>query len=124
MQIIKRTDAPRFALQGVEFEGIAAPSRGSGDVCTWRITVEPGLRSPEPHTLDSAEVFMVIAGSIQLSPESDTVGPGDAAIVPAGMPIQLCNPGDIPAEVYVAIRAGFSAKAADGSPIGPLPWAE
>lgn len=123
MQVIRGADAPRFTVPGVEFTALAAPSRGSGDVCTWRITVEPELRSPEPHTLDSDEVFMVIAGTIQLQPDADTLGPGDAAVVPAGTPIQLCNAGASPAEAYVAIRAGFSAKAADGTLIGTPPWA-
>jgi mannose-6-phosphate isomerase-like protein (cupin superfamily) len=123
MQVTRGGDAPRFTLPGVEFTALAAPSRGSDDLCTWWITVGPGLRSPEPHTLDADEVFMVVAGAVQLLPEGETLGPGDAAAVPAGAPIQLCNPSVSPAEVYVAIRAGFSAKAANGTLIGTPPWA-
>lgn len=123
MHVIASTEAPRFELPGVQFTGLASPSRGSTDVCTWRITVEAGLRSPEPHTLDRDEIFMVVAGTIQLTPDAAALRAGDAAVVPAGAPIQLINPGDEPAEVYVVIRAGFSATMADGSVLESPPWA-
>jgi mannose-6-phosphate isomerase-like protein (cupin superfamily) len=121
--VITAAEAPRFELPGVEFAGLASPSRGSSEVCTWRISVAAGLRSPEPHTLDRDEIFMVTAGTIQLGPESPALTAGDAAVVPAGSPIQLVNPGTGPAEAYVVIRAGFSAATADGTPVGTPPWA-
>jgi mannose-6-phosphate isomerase-like protein (cupin superfamily) len=124
MFVIAGAEAPRFGLPGIEFTGLASPSRGSADVCTWRITVEAGLRSPEAHVLDRDEIFIVAAGTIQLTPDAPLLHAGDAAVVPAGAPIQLVNPGDEPAEVYVVIRAGFSATMADGSVIGTPPWAQ
>ncbi|MEV6596281.1 cupin domain-containing protein [Actinoplanes sp. NPDC051346] len=124
MHVIRAARAPRFEVPGVEFTALAAPSRGSTEICTWRITVEPGLRSPEAHTLDQDEIFMVVAGTIHLSPDGEPLGPGDVAVVPAGEPIQLGNPGDQPAEAYVAIRAGFVPRTADGTPIGTPPWAQ
>jgi len=123
MTVIRAAEAPQFALPGVAFAGLAAPSRGSSDLCTWRLTVEGAFESPEPHTLDRDEVFMVVAGAIKLTPTGDTIAAGDAAIAPAGSPIQLVNAGDTAAEVIVAIPAGFTAKAADGSVIGTPPWA-
>jgi hypothetical protein len=48
---------------------------------------------------------------------------GDAAIVPAGSPIQLTNASEGPAALHVAIQAGFSATMADGTPVGTPPWA-
>ncbi|RZU49382.1 cupin domain [Krasilnikovia cinnamomea] len=124
MHIIRTAQAPRFEVPGVAFTAMAAPSRGSADICTWLLTVEPGLKSPEPHTLDADEVFMVVSGTVQLGLDAEPLGPGDAAVVPAGEPIQVCNPGAQPAEVYVAIRAGFTARTADGTPIGTPPWAQ
>lgn len=123
MTVIRAAEAPRFTLPGIEFTGLAAPSRGSGDLCTWRLTVEGAFVSPEPHTLDRDEIFMVTAGAIKLTPTGDPIVAGDAAVVPAGSPIQLVNAGDTAAEVIVAIPAGFTAKAADGSVIGTPPWA-
>ncbi|OJF14162.1 cupin domain-containing protein [Couchioplanes caeruleus] len=124
MHVIRTAQAPRFEVPGVEFTALAAPSRGSAEICTWRITVAPGLRSPEAHTLDQDEIFMVVAGTIRLSPDTETLHPGDAAVVPAGEPIQLDNPGDAPAEAYVVVRAGFVPRGADGTPAGTPPWAQ
>jgi len=119
----RAAEAPRFRLPGLEFTGVGSPSRGSADLCTWRLTIEPGLSSPEHHTLDRDETFIVIRGAIRLSPDTDPLAAGDAAVVPAGTPIQVANDGDGEAEVVVAIPAGFTATAADGSAIGTPPWA-
>ena len=120
MTVIRGAEAPRFHLPGVEFTGLASPSRGSSDICTWRLTVQPTSDEPEPHTVDRDEIFMVISGSVRITGED--LGPGDVAIVPAGAPIQLVNAGHTPAELYVAIRAGFTGTLADGTNISP-PWA-
>jgi mannose-6-phosphate isomerase-like protein (cupin superfamily) len=116
-------DAPRFQLPGLEFTGLASPSRGSAGLCTWRLVLEPGLTSPEPHVLDQDEVFMVTSGIIQLAPDADVVAAGDVAVVPAGTPIQVSNVGEGEAEVVVAITAGFTATGGDGEVIGTPPWA-
>ena len=66
---------------------------------------------------------MVLRGAIRLSADGEPVATGDVAVVPAGTPIQVANVGDGEAEVVVAIAAGFTASAADGSDIGTPPWA-
>ncbi len=123
MTILLTPSAPRFELPGLVFTGLASPSRGSADLCTWRLEVEPGFASPDAHTLDRDEVFMVVAGTIRLSPDDAPIETGGAAVVPAGTPIQLSTVGDDPAEVIVAISAGFRATAEDGTEIGTPPWA-
>ena len=123
MTIIRGADAPRFQLPGAEFTGLASPSRGSADLCTWRLTVAPGRDEPEPHTLDQDEVFMVLSGTVRVTPGGPELGPGDAVVVPADGPIALVNTGDAPAELYVAIRSGFVGTMADGTKISP-PWAQ
>jgi redox-sensitive bicupin YhaK (pirin superfamily) len=119
--ILRAVDAPRFEIPGVTFVGMASPSRGSEQVCTWKIIVAPRHESAAAHTLDRDEVFMVLSGSIGVAGE--VLGPGDALVVPAGDDIELSNPGDVPAEVMVAIPAGFTATMADGTPFGTPPWA-
>jgi uncharacterized RmlC-like cupin family protein len=123
MPIIRAADAPVFELPGVTFTGLAAPSRGSAELCAWRLTVSAGLESPDAHTLDHDEVFVVVSGHVRLTPDAEAAGPGDAVVIPAGQPIQLVNPDPAPAEVVVAIRAGFTGKAADGTTISTPPWA-
>lgn len=121
--VIRSSETPRFELPGVRFTALAAPSRGSAEICAWTICVAPGLESPEPHSLDRDEVFMVTAGSLRLVPDGDLVRAGDLAVAPAGTPIQLVNPGAEEAEAIVMIRSGFAATAADGAAIGTPPWA-
>jgi len=121
--LTRTSDQPRFSLPGLEFVGLASPSRGSDGLCTWRLSLEVGLASAEAHTLDRDEVFMVLRGAIRLGPDADIVHAGDVAIVPAGSPIQVANAGDEEAEVVVAIAAGFTASDADGGLIGTPPWA-
>jgi len=122
--VIRSAEAPVFELPGVRFVGFASPSRGSDQVCTWRITVAPGLVSPESHRIDSDEVFMVTEGLVRITPDGPTVGPGDAVVVPAGTPIKLENLADVPASLFVAIRSRFTATAQDGTAIGTPPWAQ
>jgi mannose-6-phosphate isomerase-like protein (cupin superfamily) len=123
MRVIRADEAPKFQLHGVEFTGLAAPSRGSAGLCTWKLTVDPGAGGGEPHTIDRDEVFMVLSGTVQITPDGDKVGPGDAVVVPAGEPIRLTNLGEETAELYVAITAGFTGTMADGTTIQP-PWAQ
>jgi mannose-6-phosphate isomerase-like protein (cupin superfamily) len=121
--VTRAGDAPVFQLPGLEFTGLAAPSRGSSGLCTWRLTLEPGQTSSEAHLLDRDEVFMVLRGAIRLAPGAEAVEAGDVAVVPAGAPIQIDNAGEGHAELIVAIGAGFTASSADGHPIGTPPWA-
>lgn len=123
MQVIRAAEAPRFRLPGVEFAGLAAPSRGSAGLCTWKLTVDPGVRGDAPHTIDRDEVFMVLRGTVQITPDGDKLAAGDAVVVPAGEPISLTNLGEDIAELHVAITAGFTGTMADGTTIQP-PWAQ
>ncbi len=123
MTVIKAADAPVFELPGVQFTALAAPSRGSADVCTWKLTVAPGRDPDQPHTLDQDEIFMILSGTIRATPGGETLGAGDAVVVPAGEEIQLVNTGTEPAELYVAIRSGFTGTMADGTKVTP-PWAQ
>jgi mannose-6-phosphate isomerase-like protein (cupin superfamily) len=124
MYLITADAAPRFDLPGVEFTGYAAPSRGSDGLCAWQIRVQPGLVSEQAHTLDQDEVFLVTSGTIQLSADGQLLRAGDCGIVPAGNPILLSNPGAEEATAHVLIRAGFTAKMADGTAVPAPPWAQ
>jgi len=123
MTVIKAADAPRFELPGTEFTVLASPSLGSADVCTWKLTLAPGRDPDEPHTVNQDEIFMVLSGTVRATPGGETLGAGDAVIVKAGDPIQLVNTGREPAELYVAIRSGFTGTMADGTKVTP-PWAQ
>ncbi|WP_405160464.1 cupin domain-containing protein [Nocardia sp. NBC_01499] len=121
MLVIKAAEAPRFEMPGAEFTAMASPSRGSAEVCTWRLTIAPQHRADGSHVLDRDEIFMVVGGQLDVS--GQLVEAGDAIVVPAGSPIAVSNPGDEPAEAFVAIAAGFAATMPDGSRLAP-PWAQ
>jgi mannose-6-phosphate isomerase-like protein (cupin superfamily) len=124
MTIVRAAEAPIFELPGVTFTALAAPSRGSADVCTWRITVAPGLRSDQSHRIDRDEIFMVTSGELTITPGGERLRAGDAAVVPAGAPIAVENPTDKPAEAYIAISAHFTATMSDGTVVSTPPWAQ
>ncbi|MEU8896603.1 cupin domain-containing protein [Nocardia sp. NPDC048505] len=120
MHLIKAAEAPRFELPHAQFSGMAAPSRGSSQLCTWQLTVPPNQAAGPAHTIDRDEVFMLISGALEIS--GQLLGPGDALVVPAGSPISVGNPGAEPAVAHIAVPAGFEATMADGSKLSP-PWA-
>ncbi|WP_432988394.1 cupin domain-containing protein [Dactylosporangium sp. CA-233914] len=122
MSIVRAATAPRFELGGTRFTVYAGPSHGSQEICTWRLSVPAGQQSM-PHTIDRDEVFMVLSGAIHLEPGGEVLGPGDSAVVPAGEKIEIGNPGDEPAEVYVALKAGVTAYHLDGTRFGTPAWA-
>jgi mannose-6-phosphate isomerase-like protein (cupin superfamily) len=122
MIVLRAADAPTFDLPGVRFSAYAAPSRGSSELCTWQITVAPGNEGA-PHTIDRDETFLVLSGRLRVTPEGEHLGPGDVAIVPAGHPISVVNPGSEAAVAYIAIGAGFTATTAEGERLQP-PWAQ
>ena len=123
MHVIEGAAAPVFELPGVAFTAMASPSRGSTELCTWKLTVAAGLPPTQAHSLDRDEIFMVTGGSVLIGVEGTLVRAGDTLVAPAGTSIQLANPGSVDAEVYVAVHAGFTATAADGTVIGTPPWA-
>ena len=123
MHVTRASDAETFELPGVRFTSLAAPRLGSHQICLWQLNVDAGLDTPQAHTIDRDEVFVVIEGRVRLTPEGTELKAGDAAIVPAGSPIQLANASEGPAVLHVAIQAGFSATMADGTPVGTPPWA-
>jgi mannose-6-phosphate isomerase-like protein (cupin superfamily) len=123
MHVTRASDAETFDLPGVRFTSLAAPRLGSDQICLWQLDVDAHLDTPQAHTIDRDEVFVVIEGTVRLTPEGAQLEAGDAAIVPAGSPIQLTNVGGGPAVLHVAIQAGFSATMADGTLVGTPPWA-
>ncbi|MGZ5401147.1 MAG: cupin domain-containing protein [Nocardioides sp.] len=116
--------APTFHLPGIQFIGLASPSRHSHQLCSWQITVAAGLVSPSAHTLDRDEIFMVSEGVLAFGEDLPPAGAGDTVVVPAGQPIRLSNPGSTPAAALVLTTAGFCANAEDGTRIPTPPWAE
>ena len=89
----------------------------------------PGV-SPPLHHHDFDEAFYVMAGELtfRLRDELTTVGPGELAFAPRGVPHTYANLGDTPARVLIVCTpAGFeryfARMAADREGTDPPDWA-
>ena len=124
MAIVRATESPRFDLPGVHFFGLLAPGRGSTELCTWRLEVDPGVNG-EPHQLDHEEVFVILEGSLTITIDGQPfdLGAGDALAVPARSLLSLANRTSAKASALVCIQAGFRATMASGEEIGTPAWA-
>ena len=100
MSIVRADRAPRFDLNGAHFTVFAGPSNGSQQICAWLLTLPPGSTGAA-HRLDRDEVFTVLSGRARITPDGEVLESGDSAVIPAGDPIAVSNPGDQPAELYV-----------------------
>jgi mannose-6-phosphate isomerase-like protein (cupin superfamily) len=118
-----RCHGPSVRPAGRGVHGRRRTRPGLDQLCVWTISVAAAHVSDQPHTLDRDEVFTVISGTVCLQHDAEPLQAGDTAVVPAGVPIQVANPGSEPARVVVSIQAGFTASAADGTAIGTPPWA-
>lgn len=123
MPLIKKADAPQFALPGASFIGLAAPSRGATETAVWMVTVgpaSPGL----PHRLTREEVFVATAGRAvaTIAGEAHEIAAGDTLVVPADTDFALGNPSSEPFTAIVAFPVGGQAVFAGKPPFTP-PWA-
>jgi mannose-6-phosphate isomerase-like protein (cupin superfamily) len=126
MAIVRATESPRFDLPGVHFFGLLAPSRGSTELCTWRLEVDPVAgANGESHQLDHEEVFVILEGSLTITIDGQAfdLGTGDALAVPARSLLSVANRTSAKASALVCIQAGFRATMAGGEEIGTPPWA-
>jgi mannose-6-phosphate isomerase-like protein (cupin superfamily) len=126
MAIVRATESPRFDRPGVHFFGLLAPNRGSTELCTWRLEVDPVAGdNGEPHQLNHEEVFVILEGSLTITIDGQAfdLGAGDALAVPARSLLSVSNRTSAKASALVCIQAGFRATMASGEEIGTPPWA-
>src|SRR5258708_28713210 len=93
MSCIAPEDAVKFTLPGIEFAGLAAPSRGARETAAWRLRVDPGTLAT-PHRLTREEILVATAGRARATiagVEHDLVA-GGAVIVPAETAFTLSTP--------------------------------
>lgn len=123
MPVSTLAEAKKIEFHGLTAHPIAVPSRGTAELAVWHLEVEPGVRGEE-HTVDREEVFVMRSGRLSgtLGGEPCTVGPGDALIVPPGVPFALSNDGTEPANAVVCTSAGVTATL-NGQTLVP-PWSE
>jgi quercetin dioxygenase-like cupin family protein len=130
MPIVHAEDAVVHDLHGARFTSYAAPSRGSQELCAWRLDVPPGTPG-QPHTVTREEVVFVLSGTLHVSLSPGPAGidaaqaepsrPGDAVVIPRGSTLRVANLGTEPASAWVTTSAGLEAVLPDGTRLTP-PW--
>ena len=124
MPIVHADDAVIHELDGTRFVSYASPSRGSAELCAWRLEVPAGSVGIA-HTITREEIFCVLAGTLRVTLDGETsqAGPGDVVLAGAGTTLSVGNPGDAMATVWVTTSVGIEAEFGDGSRIVP-PWTQ
>jgi mannose-6-phosphate isomerase-like protein (cupin superfamily) len=123
MPYVSPEDARVFSLHGVEFTGLAAPSRGTRENAAWRVSIGPGTPAT-PHRLTREEILVAISGKARAiigDAEFDVVA-GGAIIVPAETDFSLANPHAAPFEAVAILPVGGQARIGAEAPF-TLPWA-
>jgi quercetin dioxygenase-like cupin family protein len=121
--IISSTDATMFETHGSRFHSYVARSRGSVQLCAWRLEIPPGLVGVA-HRPNHEEVLLVLDGDVCLTLDGvrSTLHQGDVALIPANTELQV-DAGAEGSSVWVTTTSGLEAITGDGVRISP-PWAQ
>jgi quercetin dioxygenase-like cupin family protein len=123
MAVVPAPPTPTHELGGARFTSLATPSRGSTDTSVWLVEIAPGAAGA-PHRLTREEVFVVLAGraEVTLGEVVSAAGPGDAIVVPPGVPFALAASGEDAVRAVCCLPVGGQAQLPGGQPFTP-PWA-
>jgi mannose-6-phosphate isomerase-like protein (cupin superfamily) len=124
MPVISGATAPTFEVPHVTIHGLAAPSRGSKELCAWRVTTDPGAPGAT-HMVDREEVFVLLSGGAVLTMDGTEhhLVAGDAVVVPPHTPFAIGNPHGEPQEMVAVLPVGSRAIMAGRDPFVPA-WAQ
>jgi quercetin dioxygenase-like cupin family protein len=122
MPVFRPEEATVFETHGSSFSSYAAPSRGSHQLCAWRLDVPAGLQGV-PHRPTREEVLLILDGDLHvtLDGEEFDATPGLVIVVPADSELRV-DGGHSDARAWVTTTPGLEAVTADGARIIP-PWA-
>ena len=124
MPVIRSADAVVHEMHGARFVSYAAPSRGSAELCAWRVELPAGSVGVV-HTITREEIFCVLSGTLRVTLDGapSVVASGDVVVLGAGSTVSLDNPGDSVATGWVTTSVGLQAELGDGTRITP-PWTQ
>ena len=124
MNLITSADAAIFDVPDTHVTAYAAPSRGSTELCLWRIDIAPGSISPLHH-MDCEEVFLCLDGRavVVTSAEERLLQADDCLVLAPGTDFSFRVVGDEPFRALACIRAGGKATMALSGDTFVPPWA-
>lgn len=122
MPVMRSADAVEHEVHGSTFSSYVAPSRGSAQLCAWRLTVPAALEGVA-HRPTRDEVLLLLDGGLRITLDGTPTDlqPGDVALVPAGSELRL-DSGACGATAWVTTTPGLEAVMPDGTRLAP-PWA-
>lgn len=122
MPIIPSADATVFSVHGSTFHAYVNPTRGSEQLCAWRLEV-PARQIGVAHRPDREEVLLILRGDLEVSLDGvrAPAQSGDVVVFGAHNEVRI-DGGDEDASVWVSTTAGLRATTVDGEVIEP-PWA-
>jgi mannose-6-phosphate isomerase-like protein (cupin superfamily) len=120
--VIHASEATVHHLHDTSFTSYASPSRGSRELCAWRIQV-PARTHGVPHHVSREEVLYVLSGTLSatIDDQPAEAAAGEVILVPAGSRFSVSNLADKPATAWVTTSVGFAGVLPDGSWMTP-PW--
>ncbi|HEY3926664.1 MAG TPA: cupin domain-containing protein [Acidothermaceae bacterium] len=123
MPVFNYVDSTDYTIHGSTFAAYVNTARGGAQLCAWRLTVPPGTTGVA-HRPSREEVLLVIDGTLHITidGESNQLGPGSGAHVPAGALLRIDSGAD-GGSAWVTTTPGLTATTQDGSVITP-PWAQ
>ena len=123
MPVIGSTEGTTFETHGSRFSSYVAPSRGSSELCAWRLDVPADLDGVA-HRPNREEVLLVLDGELRITLDGvcTELHRGDVALVPANSELRV-DAGPHGATAWVTTTPGLEAVMGDGSRITP-PWAQ
>jgi quercetin dioxygenase-like cupin family protein len=121
--IIRSSEADIFDMHGSRFNSYATTSRGSAQLCAWRLDVPADLVGVA-HRPSREEILLVLDGELRVTLDGvlSELHQGDAAVVPANSELTV-SAGTLGASAWVTTTPGLEAITSDGSRISP-PWAQ
>jgi quercetin dioxygenase-like cupin family protein len=122
MPVIPAPSAHTHELPGTRFTSLATPSRGTAETCVWTVEMAAGTVAT-PHELTREEVFVVLDGEadVRIGDDHTPAGPGDAIVVPPGVPFALQPAAGRGLRALCVLPVGGRATLADGTSFAP-PW--
>ena len=125
MKLLRAAEQTETATpNGNASTALATPSRGARDVSVIRQRQAAGGFNP-PHFHDREEVLILLAGSVTVRSESQslTLHAGDSLLIPAQIVHSTENTGEADAQWLIVSAAGIRFFAASGEEMQPR-WAQ
>ncbi|HYF17349.1 MAG TPA: cupin domain-containing protein [Ramlibacter sp.] len=123
MYVLEQAVPEATAIPGIRHATWAGAADGLSSLSLWRQSIAPGGATP-PHSHPCDEVVLCQAGhgEVEIAGRRHAFGPRQTIVLPAGVPHQIFNTGDVDLET-TAVFAATPVPVAlpDGSAL-ELPW--